>query len=227
MSKLLIVEDDENIISILKYILEKEGFSLSFAKDGKKGLSLSLNENFDIILLDVMLPFINGFDILKEIKSKKSTPVIMLTAMDDEDSKVRGFELGADDYVSKPFSNRELVARINANIRKTAPFFQNDRILIRENLFFDFKNSEIISNGEKISLTARENLLLDLFSKNPSKVFSREELLKKIWGYEEYIGDTRGVDVTIKRLRTKLEGNKEQYDIIKTRRGAGYYFDLG
>ncbi|MBR4949454.1 MAG: response regulator transcription factor [Clostridia bacterium] len=220
MSKILIVEDDENIISILKYILDKEGFSLSFATDGEKGLSLSLKEDFDIILLDVMLPFMNGFDILKGLREKKTTPVIMLTAMDDEDSKVRGFELGANDYVSKPFSNRELIARINANIRKAPP--KSDRLLLKENLFFDFKNSEIILNGEKIPLTARENLLLDLFSKNPSRVFSREELLKKIWGYEEYIGDTRGVDVTIKRLRAKMEN----FDIIKTRRGAGYYLDL-
>ena len=220
MSKILIVEDDENIISILKYILEKEGFSLSFATDGEKGLSLSLKEDFDIILLDVMLPFMNGFDILKGLREKKTTPVIMLTAMDDEDSKVRGFELGANDYVSKPFSNRELIARINANIRKAPP--KSDRLLLKENLFFDFKNSEIILNGEKIPLTARENLLLDLFSKNPSRVFSREELLKKIWGYQEYIGDTRGVDVTIKRLRAKMEN----FDIIKTRRGAGYYLDL-
>ena len=135
MSKILIVEDDENIISILKYILEKEGFSLSFATDGEKGLSLSLKEDFDIILLDVMLPFMNGFDILKGLREKKTTPVIMLTAMDDEDSKVRGFELGANDYVSKPFSNRELIARINANIRKAPP--KSDRLLLKENLFFD------------------------------------------------------------------------------------------
>lgn len=227
MNSILVVEDDKNIISVLKYILEKEGFSVTIAQDGKKGLETALNNNFDIILLDVMLPFINGFDILKEIKAKKQTPVIMLTALDDEDSKVKGFETGADDYVSKPFSNRELIARINANIRKVSKNSLNPKIKIRSNIFFDKKNSEIIKDGNKISLTSRENILLDLFIKNPSNVFSREELLKKVWGYEGYVGDTRGVDVTIKRLRTKLEGDIEKYNIIKTRRGIGYYFNSG
>ena len=225
MNSILVIEDDKNIISVLKYILEKEGFSVNIAEDGRQGLEKALNNDFDIILLDVMLPFINGFDILKEIKEKKQTPVIMLTALDDEDSKVKGFETGADDYVSKPFSNRELIARINANIRKISSNSLNSKVKIRGNIFFDKKNSEIIKDGNKISLTSRENILLDLFIKNPSNVFSREELLKKVWGYEGYVGDTRGVDVTIKRLRTKLEGDIEKYDIIKTRRGIGYYFN--
>lgn len=225
MNSILVIEDDKNIISVLKYILEKEGFSVNIAQDGRQGLEKALNNDFDIILLDVMLPFINGFDILKEIKEKKQTPVIMLTALDDEDSKVKGFETGADDYVSKPFSNRELIARINANIRKISSNSLNSKVKIRSNIFFDKKNSEIIKDGNKISLTSRENILLDLFIKNPSNVFSREELLKKVWGYEGYVGDTRGVDVTIKRLRTKLEGDIEKYDIIKTRRGIGYYFN--
>lgn len=227
MSHILIIEDDENIISVLKYILQKEKFSVSVAKDGEEGISKALREDIDIILLDVMLPKINGFEVLKKVKIEKDVPIIMLTALSDEDSKVKGFELGADDYVSKPFSNRELIARINANIRKSNSHFEKSKQKIRDNLYFDKENNLIIKDKEKIALTSRETALLELFIKNPSKVFKREELLKKVWGYEGYVGDTRGVDVTIKRLRTKLEGDIDKYDIIKTRRGMGYYFEFG
>lgn len=227
MNRILIIEDDENIISVLKYILQKENFSVSVAKDGEEGLSKALREDIDIILLDVMLPKMNGFEVLRKIKEEKSVPVIMLTALSDEDSKVKGFEIGADDYVSKPFSNRELIARINANIRKNASHFEKSKQKIRENLYFDKENNLIIKDNEKIALTSRETLLLELFIKNPSKVFKREEILQKVWGYDGYVGDTRGVDVTIKRLRTKLEGDIDKYSIIKTRRGMGYYFEFG
>ena len=228
MDKLiLIVDDEKNITDILKFILEKDGYRTITAYDGPEGLEKALSENPDLILLDVMLPGMDGFEVCRTVRAKRNTPIIMLTARDEEVDKVLGLELGADDYITKPFSNRELLARVKANLRRTVPesgASGEGGVLQFGDLIIDRERYEVKKNGQIIDLTLREFELLKFLSATPSKIYSREVLLEKVWGYE-YYGDVRTVDVTVRRLREKIEDDPSQPIYIATKRGVGYFFN--
>ena len=231
--KILIVEDEKNIVDILSFNLGREGYDTLEAYDGELGLKLALEENPDLILLDLMLPKMDGFDVCKAVREKnRSTPIIMLTAREEESDKVFGLELGADDYITKPFSMRELLARIKVNIRRTemltdqpsAPAqsggnrMDRGRILIDEALLMAFKD------GKALDLTQREYELLKYLAASPEKVYSREALMEHVWNYDGYVGDVRAVDVAVRRLREKVEDDPANPTFILTRRGLGYLF---
>jgi len=229
MSKrILIVEDEKPIADILSFNLKREGYDVIVAYDGQDGVDKSLHENPDLILLDVMLPKKDGFQVLKEIRQKLQTPVLMVTAKEEEVDKVLGLELGADDYITKPFSMRELVARVKANLRRTdisAQPSSSETIDIGD-LVIDVSKYEVRRNDKVIDLTQREYELLKFLATRAEQVFTREQLLEEVWGYE-YYGDIRTVDVTIRRLREKVEDNSGEYKYILTKRGVGYYFRRG
>ncbi len=227
MDKLvLIVDDEKNITDILKFILEKDGYRTMVAYDGPTGLQKALEENPDLILLDVMLPGMDGFEICRLVRAKRSTPIIMLTARDEEVDKVLGLELGADDYITKPFSNRELLARVKANLRHRLPEQPGGEGGIMEfgELEINCERYEVKKNGKIIELTPREFELLKFLCSSPMKIHSREALLEKVWDYE-YYGDVRTVDVTVRRLREKIEDDPSMPTYIVTKRGVGYYFN--
>ena len=227
--KILIVDDEKNIADIIAFNLKKEGYQVIKAGDGEEGVKMAMEENPDLILLDIMMPKMDGYEACKKIREKKNTPIIMLTARAEELDKVLGLELGADDYVTKPFGVRELMARVKANLRKT---------VIREEvaeekpatedhfgrLDIDLDRYEVRKDGKDLDLTLREFELLKFLSERKGQVFSRETLLEKVWGYE-YYGDVRTVDVTIRRLREKIEDEPGKPTYILTKRGVGYYFD--
>ncbi|MDW7668525.1 MAG: response regulator [Bacillota bacterium] len=223
-SKILVVDDERPIANIIKYNLEKEGFTVETAFDGVEAVKKVKEFKPELILLDIMLPKKSGFDVLKEIRTEYTMPVLMLTAKEEEGDKINGLELGADDYITKPFSMKEVIARVKANIRrmKLADPEQEkqSKILKSGNLAIDFNTFEVTRDGELINLTNREFELLKYMVLNQEKVFGREHLLKEVWGYE--FGDLRTVDVTVRRLREKLETDKDKY--IITKRGVGYYF---
>ncbi len=227
-AKILIVEDEANIVEILDFNLKKEGFETDAAFDGAEGLKKAQTGAFDLILLDLMLPIMDGFEVCRRLRETCSTPVLILTAREDENDKIQGLELGADDYITKPFSVKELIARIRANLRrqnlKEAPPVSN--ITVFDNFTIDRDNYEVKRAGEVVNLTLREFELLSFLSISPAKVFTREQLLKDVWGYE-YATDEGGrtVDVTIKRLREKVEPDGPPYRHILTKRGVGYYFE--
>lgn len=222
-TKILIVDDEKNIVNILKFNLVKEGYQTIEAYDGKEAIYKALNEKPDLILLDVMLPIYDGFTVCRKLREEIQTPIIMITAKEEELDKVLGLELGADDYVTKPFSPRELLARIKSNLRRnnisTATI--NSRKIKVLNLDIDESKYEVRKNEILIELTTREFEVLLFLVKNVGAIVSREQLLEKIWDYE-YYGDMRTVDVTISRLRDKLSKNKDEY--IITKRGKGYFF---
>ncbi|MCD6321891.1 MAG: response regulator transcription factor [Clostridiales bacterium] len=222
-AKILIVDDEKNIVDILKYNLIKEGFETIEAYDGKEAIEKALRLNPDIILLDVMLPVYDGFSVCRKLREKIQTPIIMLTAKEEEVDKVLGLEMGADDYVTKPFSPRELIARIKSNLRRSAltSTVGNTDVISIFDLEIDSARYEVKKDGNLIDLTAREFELIKYLVQNAGKVFSRETLMEKIWDYE-YFGDMRTVDVTVSRLREKLSNNINEY--ILTKRGVGYYF---
>ncbi|MDR2356428.1 MAG: response regulator transcription factor [Clostridiales Family XIII bacterium] len=225
--KVLIVEDEKSISDIIQFNLKKEGFEVDTAYDGESGLDKALNAKPDLILLDVMLPGIDGFAICKKVRESSSVPILMLTAKEEEVDKVLGLELGADDYITKPFGMRELIARIKANFRRL-DLDDNEKgdpanILECGNLSIDTNRYEARKNGEPLELTLREFELLQYLANKENKVFSREQLLSDVWGYE-YFGDIRTVDVTVRRLREKLEDDSGNPQYIMTKRGIGYYF---
>ena len=228
----MIVDDEPAIVDIIKYNLEKQGYETITASDGEEALAKALKHNPDLILLDVMLPKMDGYDVCRAVRAKSEVPIIMLTARDGEVDKVLGLELGADDYITKPFSERELLARIKANLRRTTPKREPHELealaesahLIRfGNLEIDPLQYEVRKNGEPVELTLREFELLKFMADSPGRIFSRESLLEKVWGYE-YFGDVRTVDVTISRLREKIEPDPDRNQVIMTKRGVGYYF---
>ena len=225
--KILIVEDEKTISDIIMFNLKNEGFEVDTAYDGNDGLDKAINGKPDLILLDVMLPGIDGFEICKKVREVSKAPILMLTAKEEEVDKVLGLELGADDYITKPFGMRELIARIKANIRRID--FDEEKadepLNIRElgNLVIDMNRYEVRKNGTPLELTLREFELLQYLAEKESKVFSREQLLSDVWGYE-YFGDIRTVDVTVRRLREKLEDDSSDPKYIMTKRGIGYYF---
>ncbi len=225
--KVLIVDDEKPIVEILKYNLEKEGYRVVTAFDGEEALKMVETESPDVIVLDIMLPKKDGFTVCREIRSSRDIPIIMLTAKEMEMDKVLGLELGADDYVTKPFSAREVTARIKAILRRSKvknTFSDNDKgKLVVGKITVDRDEVQVYNQGKPVDLTQREfNLLVYLMLK-PGHVFSREQLLDQVWGYD-YVGDDRTVDVTVRRLREKLEPNPARPEYIHTKRGVGYYF---
>jgi len=226
MKKILIVDDEKPIVDILKFNLEKEGYSIITAFDGEEAYNKAISESPDLIFLDVMLPKMDGFTVCRKLREKISTPIIMLTAKEEEVDKVLGLELGADDYMTKPFSIRELVARAKANLRRTAVEIQEKtgQLIKRDLLEVDLDKYQVKKDGKVVELTFREFELLKFLMSQAGQVFSRETLLEKVWGYE-YYGDMRTVDVTVRRLREKIENNDAEPTYIMTKRGVGYYFN--
>jgi two-component system response regulator VicR len=221
-AKVLVVDDEKPIAEILKYNLEEEGFAVLVAYDGEEALRLAFQEQPDIILLDIMLPRMDGFSVCRQIRQKLDIPIIMLTARETEIDKVLGLELGADDYVTKPFSIRELLARIKATLRRVKMQEKDPERLTCGELTLDLGKMELKKGDRQIELTYREFTLLSFLLKNTGYVFSREKLLEEVWGYD-YIGDERTVDVTVRRLREKIEDDPGSPLYLCTRRGAGYY----
>lgn len=225
--KVLIIEDEKSISDIIKFNLEKEGFQVDTAFDGQAGLDQVATFDPDLILLDVMLPVLDGFQVCKKVRETNAVPILMLTAKEEEVDKVLGLELGADDYITKPFGMRELIARIKTNIRRTdlMASVQDAPSNVKSfgNLAIDMNRYEVRKNEIALELTLREFELLKYLAERENKVFSREQLLEEVWGYE-YYGDIRTVDVTVRRLREKLEDDSSDPKYIMTKRGIGYYF---
>lgn len=226
-AKVLVVDDESNIVDILTANLERNGYEVIAAYDGHQALQLALNENPDLILLDCMLPGMDGFDVCRKVRLHSSVPIIMLTAKSEEIDKVLGLELGADDYITKPFSVREVMARVKAQIRRinyAESDHSDDHQLVFGDLVIDQEAYEVTRGGEPLPLTLREFELLRFLARYAGQVFSRETLLEKVWGYE-YYGDVRTVDVTVRRTREKVEPDQNNYRYLLTKRGVGYYFN--
>jgi len=224
-NRVLIVEDERAIVEILKFNLQREGYETLEALDGETGLELGRREDPDLILLDVMLPKMNGFDVCAALRDGgASVPIIMLTAREEENDKVFGLEAGADDYITKPFSMRELMARVKANIRRRSMDIgaTGGTRLRMADVEVDQTAMTVIKNGKVVEVTQKEFDLLVCLMTTPGKVYSREELMEKVWNYD-YFGDMRTVDVTVRRLREKIEDNPGVPTVIRTKRGAGYY----
>jgi len=219
--KVLVVDDDENICRLLKMYLANEGFKIFIANDGSKALEYVEKEDIDIIILDIMLPIMDGWDVCKAVRRISNVPIIMLTARDMLEDKLQGFEYGADDYMVKPFETKELVARVKARLRDAqVPSKESQPVLSIGNLTVDLDRYEVTLNGEVVELKPKEIQLLYFLLQHKNVVFSREQLLEKVWGYS-YYGDTRTVDVHVKRLREKLERPENDWH-IKTVWGVGY-----
>ncbi|RHR10374.1 DNA-binding response regulator [Pseudoflavonifractor sp. AF19-9AC] len=228
---ILIVEDEQNIVDILSFNLSREGYDTLEAYDGPTGLQLALEQNPDLILLDLMLPGMNGFDVCRKVRqSGSSTPILMLTAREEEADKVLGLELGADDYITKPFSMRELLARVKANIRRVemappaAQAEESGDVLRLGRVTIDREKAVVTKDGRPLELTQREYDLICYLAAQPGKVFSREALMEHVWNYEGYVGDVRAVDVAVRRLREKIEDDPASPKFIVTKRGMGYLF---
>ncbi len=224
-AKILIADDDKNIVELLRLYIEKEGYSTIIAYDGKQAVESFKNENPDLIVLDVMMPEMDGWQVCKEIRKTSETPIIMLTAKGETFDKVLGLELGADDYMVKPFETKELIARIKAVLRRydSKEKVSSDEI-VYENISVNLANYELKLNGEIIEIPPKELELLHFLASNPNRVFTREQLLEEVWGFD-YFGDSRTVDVHIKRLREKIE-NVEGNWTLKTVWGVGYKFEV-
>ena len=224
MAKILVVDDEASIVTMLAYNLKKEGYDVVTAEDGEVALEKFESEKPDLLLLDIMMPKMDGYEVCRKIREKSNVPIIMLTARADEVDKVVGLEMGADDYVTKPFGNRELIARVKANLRRSdiAPVTNNEKDgnnQVYGDLNIDFDRYEVTKRGEVINLTLREFELLTFLATQTPTIFTRENLLEKVWGYE-YFGDVRAVDVTIRRLREKIEDDPSKPKYI-----VGYYFN--
>ena len=223
--KILVVDDEQSIRELITFNLEKAGYQVLCAEDGLEALKL-IQDKVDLVVLDLMLPEVDGLEVCRRLKGEQQTagiPVIMLTAKDEEIDKILGLELGADDYLTKPFSPRELVARIKAVLRRSSKESSTMGQLIVGDLRMDFNSYEVFLGKESLELTPKEYELLKLFLTNIGKAYSREQLLDQIWGYE-YYGDTRTVDVHIRHLRAKLSGDPKLSEAIETVRGVGYRF---
>ncbi len=232
---ILIVDDEKPIVDILVYNLQKEGYNTLEANDGEEAINIAFEKNPDLILLDIMLPKVDGLTVCKKIRNSFNMPIIMISAKDEEIDKILGLELGADDYITKPFSVRELVARVKANLRKAGASVKapetpktgeqrvdEDHILELGELSINLDKFEVKVRGTVIDLTLREFEVLRYLANQPGQVITREVLLEKVWGYE-YYGDIRTVDVTIRRIREKIEIDTSSPKILITKRGVGYY----
>lgn len=225
--KILVVDDEENIAELISYNLTSNGYKVIIANNGNDAVKLAVEEKPNLILLDLMIPGKDGYDVCKDIRSNsetRSTPIIMLTAKSEELDKILGLELGADDYITKPFSVRELLARVKAVLRRFSISEPENNILVFGNLTADFDKREILVNDKKLDLTLKEFELLEILIRNKGKILTRDTLLDKIWGYE-YIGETRTVDVHIRYLRKKIELDDKNPKLIETIRGVGYRFN--
>ncbi|NLE13078.1 MAG: response regulator transcription factor [Clostridiales bacterium] len=228
--KILIVEDEKNIAQVLAFNITQAGYSYDLAFDGEEGLNKAMTGEFDLILLDLMLPKMDGFEVCRRIRAKMSTPIIIVTAREEEIDKILGLDLGADDYVTKPFSMKVLLARIKSNIRRAAGELvinegetENPNVIVVRDLVVDSDKYRVTNDGQPILLTKKEYELLVHLAKNAGKIYSREALLEEVWGYEDFYGDLRTVDVTVSRLRDKLEKDPARPEYLMTKRGMGYY----
>lgn len=234
-NKVLIVEDEKSIVDILRFNLTREGYETMEAYDGVSGLHLALEQDPDLILLDLMLPEMDGFQVCRSLREQGShAPVLIITAREEEKDKILGLELGADDYITKPFSVRELLARVKANIRRSHMLLAaaepereaaEANQLVIDRILINMDSASVQKDKTPIDLTQREYELLKFLAIHAGKVFSRQELMENVWNYEGYVGDVRGVDVTVRRLREKIEDDPAQPAFIITRRGLGYYFN--
>lgn len=224
-TKILVVDDDINICEILRLYLVKEGFSVILAHDGKTAVSLFDSENPDLVLLDIMLPELDGWQVCREIRKNSECPIIMLTAKGEVFDKVLGLELGADDYVVKPFETKEIVARVKAVLRRAGKTpTEIKREVKHDKLIINMENYDLIIDGKKVEAPPKEMELLYHLASNPNRVYTRDQLLDEVWGFE-YYGDSRTVDVHVKRLREKLEGVSANWE-LKTVWGVGYKFEV-
>ena len=233
---ILIVDDEEPIVNLLEYNLQKEGYNTIEANDGETGIEMAFSKKPDLILLDIMLPKVDGLTVCKKIRNSLNIPIIMISARDEEIDKILGLELGANDYITKPFSVRELVARVKANLRKVeinssnniprvnnnVRNDENDKIITIGELSINLDKFEVTVRNKPIELTLREFEVLRYLANQPGQVVTREALLEKVWGYE-YYGDIRTVDVTIRRIREKIEIDTSSPKLLITKRGVGYY----
>ncbi|HNZ63499.1 MAG TPA: response regulator [Bacillota bacterium] len=225
-TRILVVDDEPNIVNILRSNLEREGYKVLAAYDGEEAIRLASSRNPDLILLDCMLPGIDGFDVCKRIRRDSTVPIIMITAKSEEIDKVLGLELGADDYITKPFSVREVLARVKAQLRRVS--IQEDRLDLTPvieigGIVIDQDAYHVTLDGQTVDLTLREYELVRFLASHAGQVFTREELLENVWDYD-YYGDVRTVDVTVRRAREKIEPDPEEFRYILTKRGVGYYF---
>ena len=225
MTKILIVEDEASFSEALEFLLGKEGFSVITAPNGREAMTKFDQGGIDLVLLDLMIPEVSGTDVCKYIRSKSSTPIIMLTAKESEIDKVVGLELGADVYVTKPYSSRELVARIKAVLRRNATSFNDAGVLQVRNISMDVDRHLVSINKKPISLPLKEFELLEFLMRNAGRVLTRIQLIDRVWG-SDYVGDTKTLDVHIKRLRAKIEDDPANPTIIQTVRGLGYKMEL-
>ena len=223
---ILIVEDDNNIADLLRLYLEKEGYQATIAADGTQGIDLYRRLRPDLVLLDVMMPGVDGWGVLRAIRQDSQTPVIMLTAKGETTDKVSGLKQGADDYITKPFEMKEVLARIEAVLRRTAADGDKEkpRRLVFDKLIIDLDSFELIVDGKRVETPPKEMELLYHLASTPNRVYTRNQLLDEVWGFD-YFGDSRTVDVHVKRLREKLEGVSEQWS-LKTVWGVGYKFEV-
>lgn len=221
--QILIVEDESNIAELLRLYLEREGYDVIIAKDGREGLVQFRSGNPSLVLLDVMMPFMDGWEVLKNIRQESAVPVIMLTAKGETFDKVNGLEMGADDYITKPFEMKEVLARIQAVLRRYEPDSNASKRLVFDKLIIDMDAFELIVDGKKVDTPPKEMELLYHLAATPNRVYTRNQLLDEVWGFD-YFGDSRTVDVHVKRLREKLENISEQWS-LKTVWGVGYKFE--
>lgn len=222
MNRILIVDDEEKIRDVIREYAEFQGYEVEEAEDGIRAINLCKEKNFDIIIMDIMMPKLDGYAAVKEIKKTKDIPVLMLSARSDEYDKLYGFELGIDDYVIKPFSPRELMARVNVIVNRNKDIDEHDK-LVFDGLIIDLDAMDVYIDDEKVGLTPKEYELLVYMTKNKNIALSREKLLNEVWGYD-FFGDYRTIDTHIKMLRNSL---KEYRNFIKTIRGVGYKFEYG
>ena len=226
--KILVVEDDRNIAALLQFNIQAEGYECDVASDGNTGLSMALSGSYDLLLLDIMLPGYNGFEICTAVRKRSAVPIIMCTAREEEKDKILGLEIGADDYITKPFSTKELLSRIKANVRRGSGELvgqqkaEAEPVRIRE-LVIDSDRYTAQIAGRPLELSKLEYDLLTELAANKGKPLSREELLERVWGYNGFYGDIRTVDVTVSRLREKLERDPAKPEYLMTKRGVGYY----
>lgn len=223
--RILVVDDEPILLKGLRFSLEQEGYEVETAVDGKEAYDKILANPYDAVILDLMLPGMDGLEVCKKVREKSMVPILMLTAKDDDSSKVLGLEYGADDYITKPFNMLELKARIKAILRRVhvSDHTTASNVINMGEFSVNTLGRKVMINNQQVNLTAKEFDLLLLLIMNEEKVYSREELLETIWGYE-YFGDVRTVDVHIRRLREKIEANSSQPDYILTKWGVGYYF---
>lgn len=223
--KVLVVDDEKLIVKGIRFSLEQDGMEVDCAYDGEEALRMATETRYDMILLDIMLPKMDGFEVCQHIRDFSTVPIVMLTAKGDDMDKILGLEYGADDYITKPFNILEVKARIKAIMRRTAsqPKKEKESVIESGDLKMDCESRRLFVKGKEINLTAREFDLLELLVTNPNKVYSRESLLNLVWGYE-YPGDVRTVDVHVRRMREKIESNPSEPKYVHTKWGVGYYY---